>query len=101
MPKLATKTISSGIDVLERKIRGRGDVRAEIGFTLYISNEYMNDIIKIVESNSNWCCDWKSKTRNKKTRRLISWRWDGTYACFIDNLPSIKDRTYVINLDDK
>ena len=53
MPKLATKTISSAIDILERKIRGRGHVRAEIGFTLHISNEDMNDIIKIVESNSN------------------------------------------------
>ena len=31
----------------ERKIRGKGAARSGKGFTLFISNEDMNDIIKI------------------------------------------------------
>ena len=34
----------------DRKISGKGAVRAEKGFTLFISNEDMNDIIKIIKS---------------------------------------------------
>ena len=49
-PKLATKTTSSVLDKLERKISGKGAVRAEKGFTLFISNEDVDDIFKIVES---------------------------------------------------
>ena len=41
---------SSAIKKFDRKISGRGAVRAEKGFTLFISNEDMNDIIKIIES---------------------------------------------------
>ena len=47
-PKLATKLTSSILGKFERKIIGKGDVRAGKGFTLFISNEYMDDIIKIV-----------------------------------------------------
>ena len=50
LPKLATKATSSVLDKPERKISGRGAVRAEKGFTLFISNEDMDDIFKIVES---------------------------------------------------
>ena len=50
LPKLATKTTSSVLDKLERKISGEGAVRAEKGFTLFISNEDVDDIFKIVES---------------------------------------------------
>ena len=32
----------------ERKISGKGAVRAAKGFNLYVSNEDMNDIIKII-----------------------------------------------------
>ena len=34
----------------DRKISGKGAVRAVKGFTLCISNEDMNDIIKIIKS---------------------------------------------------
>ena len=34
----------------DRKISGKGAVRAEKGFTLFISHEDMNDIIKIIKS---------------------------------------------------
>ena len=50
LPKLATKTTSSVLDKLERKLSGKGAVRAEKGFTLFISNEDVDDIFKIVES---------------------------------------------------
>ena len=50
LPKLATKTTSSVLDKLERKISGKGAVRAEKGFTLFISNEDVDDIFKIIES---------------------------------------------------
>ena len=46
MPKLATKATSS---VLEKN-NGKGAVREGRGFTLLISNEDMDHIIKIVES---------------------------------------------------
>ena len=51
MPKLATatKATSSEKNKIERKISGKGVVRAGKGFTLFISNEGM-DNIKIVES---------------------------------------------------
>ena len=50
LPKLPTKTTSSLLDKFERKINGKGAVRAGKGFTLFISNENTNDITKIVES---------------------------------------------------
>ena len=49
MPKLALKATKSVLDKLERKISGWGTVRAGKGFTLFISDEGMDDI-KIVES---------------------------------------------------
>ena len=48
--KLATKTTLSILDKFERKISGQGATRAEKVFTLFILNEYMDDIITIVES---------------------------------------------------
>ena len=48
--KLVTETTSSVLDKSERKIRGKGAVREKKGFTLLISNEDIDDIIKIVES---------------------------------------------------
>ena len=50
LPKLATKATSSVLDKFERKISGKAAVRVEKGFTLFISNGNMDDIIKIVES---------------------------------------------------
>ena len=49
LPKLATKANSFVLDKFERKISGEGTVRAGKGFTLFISNEDLNDIIKIKE----------------------------------------------------
>ena len=49
MPKLVTKKTSSVIDKFERRINGRGAVRAEKVFTLFISDEDLDEIIKIVK----------------------------------------------------
>ena len=52
-PKLATKATSFVLDKFERKISGTGAVTAGKVFTLFISNEDMDYIIKIVESLEN------------------------------------------------
>ena len=41
---------SNEINKFKRKINGKGSVRAGKGFILFISNEDMNDIIKIIKS---------------------------------------------------
>ena len=38
------------MNIFERKISGNGAVRAGKGFTLFISNKNMNDIVKIIKS---------------------------------------------------
>ena len=49
-PKVATKATLPALDKFERKISGRGAVRAGKVFTLFISNEDIDDIIKLLES---------------------------------------------------
>ena len=44
-----TKT-NENLNKFDRKMGGKGAVRAEKGFTLFILNEDMNDIIKIKKS---------------------------------------------------
>ena len=74
MPKLVTKTTSSAIDKFERKINGRGAVRAEKVFTLFISDEDLDEIIKIVKllQKLGLLIDSANKTvkRKKKIRYL-------------------------------
>ena len=53
LPKLATIAALSAIDKFERKKSQRGAVRAGKGFTLFISNKNVDDIIKIVYSIEN------------------------------------------------
>ena len=50
LPKLATKATSSVLDRFEKIITGQGGARARRGFTWLISNEDMDDFVKIVES---------------------------------------------------
>ena len=50
LPKSATKVASFTIDKLERKIHERRVVRAGKDFTLFIPNEDIDKIIKIVVS---------------------------------------------------
>ena len=50
LPKIVRNMVSNvtlkAINKLGRKSLEQGDVRAERGFTLFISNEHMDDIIK-------------------------------------------------------
>ena len=50
LPGLVGNLTSCAIDKFDRKISGKGAVRAGRGFTLFISNENMNDIMKIIKS---------------------------------------------------
>ena len=47
---LASTLASNAINIFERKIGGKGALRTGKGFTLFILNEDMNDIIKIIKS---------------------------------------------------
>ena len=47
------KELTSILDKFQRKISGKGAVKAGKRFILFISNEDMNDIIKIIESLQN------------------------------------------------
>ena len=48
-PGLVNNLASNAINKFERRISGKGAVRARERFTLLISNEDMNDIIKIIK----------------------------------------------------
>ena len=50
LPGLISNLTSNTINRFERKIRGKGAVRAGKRFSLFISNKDMNDIIKIIKS---------------------------------------------------
>ena len=50
MPGLVRSLTSNAINKFERKISGKGVVRAGKRFTLFTSNEDMNDFIKIKKS---------------------------------------------------
>ena len=91
LPKLATKANSFVLDKFERKISGEGTVRAGKGFTLFISNEDLNNIIKIKEplEKSGLLIDGTTesiKHEIKKTRRWTSWSFDSAYGCFTDSI---------------
>ena len=45
LPELMSSFDSNTIKKSERKISGKGALRAKKGFTLFISNEDMNDMI--------------------------------------------------------
>ena len=47
---LVSNLTSNAIDKFERKTSGKGAVRGGKGFTLFILNENMSDIIKIIKS---------------------------------------------------
>ena len=88
LPKLATKATSSVLDKFERKISGKAAVRAEKGFTLFISNGNMDDIIKIVESleKSSLLTDGATETvKHEIKKRWIFLGYYITYNCIIDS----------------
>ena len=50
LPGLVSNIASNAINKFERKVSGKGAVRAGRRFTLFISNKDMKDIIKIIKS---------------------------------------------------
>ena len=50
LPALVSNLTSNAINRFDRKISGKGAVTAGKGFTLFILNEDMSDIIKIIKS---------------------------------------------------
>ena len=64
LSKLATKATSSVTDKFERKISRQGAVRAGERFTLFISNEDMDDIMILLKYGwSNMVTEWKTYKR--------------------------------------
>ena len=49
LPGLVSHLISNALNKFERKVSGKGAVRAEKGFVLFILNEDMNDIVEIIK----------------------------------------------------
>ena len=85
IPRLVSNLASSAINKFDRKISGKGVVRAGKGFTLCVSNEDMNDIIKIIKSleDSGVLIDRVTGTvkhKIKKTRRSIFWSVVSTFS---------------------
>ena len=50
LPGLGSNFTSNEINKFERKKSGKGAARANKGFTLFILNDDMDDIIKIIKS---------------------------------------------------
>ena len=49
LPELVSNLASNAVNKFEREISGKGALRAGKRFTLFISNEDMKDIIKIIK----------------------------------------------------
>ena len=71
LPGLVSKLPSDARNKFERKIWGIGAVIAGKGFTLFIWNEDVNDIIKIIKSleDSNVIIDGITETVNMKQKK--------------------------------
>ena len=71
MPGLGNNLTSNAISKFERKISGKGAVRAGKGFNLFFSNKGMNDIIKIIKwlEDSAILIDRVTKTVKHKMKK--------------------------------
>ena len=71
MPGLVSNLTSNAINKFEREISGKGAVRAWKGFTLFISNEDMNDFIKIIKSleDSGVLINWVTETVKHEVKK--------------------------------
>ena len=69
MPALVSNLNSNAINKFERKISGKGAVK-EKRFTLFISNEDMNDIIEIIKlsDDSGVLIDGVTETVNNEIK---------------------------------
>ena len=92
LPQLATKTTASILDKSKNN-NGQGVERSGKAITLFILNEDIDDVIKIVGpyKNSGLLIDSAPVTVKyeiKKIRKLISWCFYSPYSCFIDRTHS-------------
>ena len=71
LPGLVNNSTSNAINQFERKISGKGAVKARKGFTLFILNEDLNDIIKIIKSleGSDLLIDGVTETVKYETKK--------------------------------
>ena len=69
--RLVSNIDTNAINKFERKIRGKGAIRTGKRFTLLISNEDMNDIIKITKPLEHWSVliDGVTETVNHKFKK--------------------------------
>ena len=88
LSKPTTKATFPILDKYETEKSRWGAVRAGKQFILPVSNEDMDEIMKMVESleNLGLLTDSPIKTWNKKISRSISYWYDGTYGCYIDSI---------------
>ena len=88
LSRLVSNLISNTITNFERKISGKGAVRAGKAFTLFILND-INNIIKNIKSleDSGVLIDGVTETVKheikKTTSGWISWSFVGTISCLI------------------
>ena len=74
LPGLLSNLTSSAINKFDRNISGKGAVRTGKAFPLFISNEDMNDIIKIIKSLQDLCVAIDGVTDTvKHNLNAISW----------------------------
>ena len=73
LPGLVSNLTSNATTKVERKISGKGAVRAEKGFSLFISNEDTNNIIKIIKSleDSDVLINAVTETVKHKIKKII------------------------------
>ena len=90
LPVLVSNLTSNAINKFERKLSGKEAVRAGKVLDLFISNEDMSDIIKILklleDSLEGVLIDGVIETVKheiKKARRRISWSFVSTFSPFI------------------
>ena len=70
---LVSNLLSNAVNKFERKISGKGAVRAWNGFTLFISYKDMNGIIKIIKSSedSGVLIDWLTETVKHEIKKQV------------------------------
>ena len=70
-PGLVSNLASNAVNKFERKTSGKGAVKAGERFTLFILNEDINDIIKIIKSleDSNVLIDGITETVNHEIKK--------------------------------
>ena len=98
LPELVTILTSNAINKFERKLSGKGAVRVSKWFTLFISNENLNDIIRRF-GGINWWCYQNIKRWNIKARKRTSWGLSSfNFSSFISATSNLFSRLIIISI---